>query len=450
MQPPRPSGMTAFTVVWAGQVVSLIGSAMTRFALAIWAWEITGQATALALVGFFAFAPEVLFSPLAGALVDRWNRKLVMMLSDLAAGLASVAIFLLYLSGHLQVWHLWAAGAFAGAFAAFQWPAYSAAISTMIPKEHYARASGMMSLADSGSGILAPALAGALIGLLGGATRGGALNGISAILIIDVATFLVAIAALLLVAVPQPPRTEPVAAGAAGLGSDMAFGFRYVLARPSLLGLQLVFFGGNLMTAIGFTLFAPMVLARTGSNSVLLGTVQSVGAVGGVIGAAALSAWGGPRRKVDGVLFGWAGIGLCQFTMGLGLPFWYLSNFGAHLAIPSVDGSNQSIWQAKVPPQVQGRVFSARRVVAQVTVPLGLLLSGPLADRVFEPAMKPGGALAGAFGWLVGTGSGAGMALLMMLTGAFVVLVGLLAQAVPAVRNAESLLPDHEEVAKAV
>ncbi|MBI4315331.1 MAG: MFS transporter, partial [Chloroflexi bacterium] len=281
MQPPRPSGMTAFTVVWAGQVVSLLGSAMTRFALAIWAWEITGQATALALVGFFAFAPEVLFSPLAGALVDRWNRKLVMMLSDLAAGLASVAIFLLYLSGHLQVWHLWAAGAFAGAFAAFQWPAYSAAISTMIPKEHYARASGMMSLADSGSGILAPALAGALIGLLGGATRGGALNGISAILIIDVATFLVAIAALLLVAVPQPPRTEPVAAGAAGLGSDMAFGFRYVLARPSLLGLQLVFFGGNLMTAIGFTLFAPMVLARTGSNSVLLGTVQSVGAVGG-------------------------------------------------------------------------------------------------------------------------------------------------------------------------
>ncbi|MBI3360855.1 MAG: MFS transporter, partial [Chloroflexi bacterium] len=119
-KPAQPSGLTAFIIVWFGQVISLFGTAMTQFAMTIWAWKLTGSATALALVGFFNFGPTVLLSPIAGALVDRWNRKLVMMLSDLAAGLSTVAILLLYVSGHLQIWHLWIAGAFSGAFQAFQ------------------------------------------------------------------------------------------------------------------------------------------------------------------------------------------------------------------------------------------------------------------------------------------------------------------------------------------
>jgi DHA3 family macrolide efflux protein-like MFS transporter len=164
MEPQRagPTGMPGFTIVWIGQVVSLLGTGMTRFALTIWAWEVTGKATALALVWVFAAAPTVLFSPVAGALVDRWNRKLVMMLSDLAAGSMTVVVLLLYATGHLQVWHLYVTGALAGAFEAFQWPAYSAAVTTMLPKAQYARASGMMSLAESASGVFAP-LAGSML-----------------------------------------------------------------------------------------------------------------------------------------------------------------------------------------------------------------------------------------------------------------------------------------------
>lgn len=112
----RPTGMRAFTMVWAGQVVSLLGTAMTQFALTVWAYELTGSATALALVAFFSFGPSVLFSPFAGALVDRWNRKRVMMLSDLAAGISTFVLLVLYLSGNLQIWHLYVAGAFAGLF----------------------------------------------------------------------------------------------------------------------------------------------------------------------------------------------------------------------------------------------------------------------------------------------------------------------------------------------
>ncbi|TRO46985.1 MFS transporter, partial [Candidatus Bathyarchaeota archaeon] len=124
--------MTGFTVVWLGQVVSLLGTSMTNFAITIWAWEATGKATALALMQLFFFAPTILMSPVAGALVDRWSRKLVMIMSDLAAGLGTITIFVLFSTGALEVWHLYVIFAFMGAFQAFQFPAYSAAVSTMI------------------------------------------------------------------------------------------------------------------------------------------------------------------------------------------------------------------------------------------------------------------------------------------------------------------------------
>jgi len=154
--PSRFSGMFGFTIVWFGQVVSMLGSGMTSFALTIWAWQLTGQATALALVGFFAFFPMVALSPIAGALVDRWNRKLVMILSDLAAGLATVALFILLSLGMLEIWHVYIAAAFSGAFQAFQFPAYSASITLMIPKNQLTRANALYGMVRSIPTIFAP------------------------------------------------------------------------------------------------------------------------------------------------------------------------------------------------------------------------------------------------------------------------------------------------------
>ncbi len=155
---------------------------MTSFALGIWAWEKTGSAQALALVGVFTYAPLIIVTPLVGVLVDRWNRKLVMMLSDLGAVLASVVVFLLFISGRLEIWHIYATTAFASTFQAFQWPAYSATVTMMVPKKHYSRASGMISMVESASNIIGPVLAGSLIGVIG----------IRGILLIDIITFFVA------------------------------------------------------------------------------------------------------------------------------------------------------------------------------------------------------------------------------------------------------------------
>ena len=437
----RPAGMAGFTVVWIGQLVSLLGTSMTNFALTIWAFEQTGRATDLALIGFFFLVPLLIVSPMAGAIVDRHDRKLMMMVSDLASGVVTIIVLILYATGLLEVWHLYITAAISGTFQTFQWPAYSAAISTMLPKKHYARANGMISLAESGSGIFAPVLAGALLSFFG----------LTAVFAIDIITFIVAIGALLVVNIPNPKRTEAGAESQGSIWQESAYGFRYILARPSLLGLQLLFFGANFMSALGNTVFAPMILSRTGNNELIFGSVQSAAAVGGVAGGLLMSAWGGPKRLVYGVVFGWVFTGLAQSIFGMGqiVPIWLAAGFAMALVGPVINGSNQAIWQAKVAPDVQGRVFAIRRLIAWVSTPLAQLIAGPLADYVMEPAMQEGGTLAGTFGWLVGTGSGAGMGLMMVVSGLLASLVAFGAFSTNVVRNAEDLLPDHEQTAPA-
>jgi MFS family permease len=435
-----PAGMTGFTIIWFGQLVSLTGSAMTRFALALWAWQETGLATALALVIFFSVTPTVLLSPIAGALVDRWNRKLVMMLTDLAAGLSTVVLLLLYATGNLELWHLYAAGAFAGAFEAFQFPAFSAAISTMLPKEQYGRANGMLSLAQSLSQVGAPLLAGFCISFIG----------IGGVMVLDIVTFLVALATLAWVVVPAPVRTATGSESRGSLWRESLYGFGYIWRRPGLLGLQLVFFGINLIGSIYIGLISPLILARTGSNEEVLGIVLAAHGLGGVAGGLLMSAWGGPRRRVHGVLLGMAGVcllGIVPLGVGQVLAVWIAAAFFEVFFIPIINGSNQAIWQAKVDPDVQGRVFATRRMIGQLTIPLGYAFVGPLADFVFEPAMESGGTLAPLFGPLVGTGAGAGMGLMLLLAGLLGALVALGGYLFPAVREVETRLPDHSPAA---
>jgi DHA3 family macrolide efflux protein-like MFS transporter len=434
--PKRPMGMRAFIIIWAGQVVSLLGSAMTAFAVTIWVYEGTGKATALALTGFFYVTPLLLLSPFAGALVDRYNRRLMMMISDLASGATTIVLLALHATGNLEVWHLFVLNAINGAFQAFQWPAFSAAISSMLPKRQYGRANGLMELAGTGSQIFAPVLAGALIGPLG----------LTGILLIDIISFVFAVGTLLFVHIPQPVTTEAGREGKGTLLSESMYGFRYILKRRSLLGLQLVFMFGNFFVGVPTAVYAAMILARTANNELVFGSVQSVAAVGGVVGAAAMAAWGGPKRRANGVLGGWILTGLFVAMTGVAqsLSGWAAAGFLGFFLVPIINGSNQAIWQAKVAPDVQGRVFSIRRLIAWFVGPISALLAGPVVDLLLEPAMMEGGALAGAWGWLVGTGTGAGMAVLFVLGGVMAALVGLIGYTVPAVRNAEEILPDYD------
>ncbi len=437
----RPQGMAAFIVVWIGQLISVLASSMSHFALTLWMYEKTESATAMGLMQVFFITPFLIMSVPAGVMVDRHNRKLMMMVSDLAAILATGMILVLYATGRLEFWHLYISAVLNGIGNTFQWPAYSAAISTMVPKEQLGRANGLMSLMDAGPGVLAPILAGALYPFIG----------LTGLLAIDVVTFFFAIGALAFVVIPQPPRTTEGAQASGGMLKEAWAGFQYIFSRPSLLGLQMVFFFGNLFSGMAFTLLAPMVLARTEQNSLIFGSVQTIGAVGGILGGITMSIWSGLKRRQFGVIFGWMLEGIffvILLGLGRGLVVWGIAQVIGGFLGALINTSNQAFWQSKVAPDLQGRVFSARRLIAWFTQPVAPIIAGTLADYALEPSMRANGALAPTFGWLVGTGPGAGMALLIVFSGALIVLVGITAYFIPAIRNADQMLPDHDQIAR--
>ena len=433
----RPRGFSSFACIWSSQLVSILTSGMSGFALTIWMYEQTKSATAMAAVQVFYVVPFLVMSFFAGPMIDRYNRKLMMAVSDICAAVGTAAIFVAFLAGRPEVWMIYAAASLLGIGNSFQWPAFSATISLMVSKEQLGRVNGMMTLMEAGPSVFAPILAGALLPFMG----------ITGILAMDIATFFLAVGTLLFVDIPSPPRSVEGAKASGNIFKEAAWGFRYIFERPSLLSLQLLLLAGNLFSGIGGNLVAPMILARTGADSVALGGVQTAFAIGGVAGGLIISAWGGFRHRSLGIAIGWVVQGLATFAFGFGSTFWVWAAFAAltSLASPLINASNQAIWQSKVPPDLQGRVFSARRLIAWIANPLTPLIAGPLADFVLEPAMRdPASAPARLLGPAFGTGPGAGMGVIIAVSGLLVVLSSAIAWSFRAVREVESILPDHE------
>lgn len=245
--------MKKFLAVWIGQVVSQLGSAMTGFGVSIWLFQQTGKASTLTWAAFSFTLPLILVSIFAGTIVDRGDRKLIMMLTDIVAGVTTIVMLGLLLSGTLDVWQVYVLNAINGAFNSLQWPAFSSALTMMIDKKDYARANGLMSMGGSGSNIIGPAAAAAIL----------AFGGLQTILIIDIATFIFAVGALLFVHIENPPRTEAGSKGEGSFWQETKYGFTYIFERRSLLGIQTTFLFTNFFSVFGMVLTVPMILART-------------------------------------------------------------------------------------------------------------------------------------------------------------------------------------------
>ncbi|OYQ63506.1 MFS transporter [Pseudanabaena sp. SR411] len=428
--------MRTFTILWSGQMVSAIGTEMTQFALTIWIWQLTQETTAIALLTFFFFVPQILISLGAGLLIDRCNRQFLMIISDVAVAICTSLIGILFATKNLQIWHLYVLAIVYGSCGQIQGLAFSASISSIVTKEHYARVSSMRTIINYSSSIIAPALVGVLYPMIG----------FMGIILIDLATFIVGISTVLMVRIPQPKSSEIDNINSQNIWQQLFWGLNYIFARPSLLAMTTVFCLFLFTYNISETLYQPMILARTGGSTQILGMVVTAAGVGGVVGGVFLSVIGGFKRQIQGMLLGFVGTGLGILILGWGQTSWIWigAHFFAVFNIPLAYSSSYAIWYAKVQPEVQGRVLASAHTLGLAVGAIASLIAGPLADRVFEPMMNSNSAIASLFAPLVGTGQGSGIALLLIIMAIGMVLIGVIGTAFPTLRNAEELLPDYE------
>ncbi len=399
-----------FGILWSGQVVTLVGNSILWFAFVVHAWESGEQASQVVWLSLSSMLPKMLLSPVAGALVDRCSKRTALQLADLA-GLVSVAgLTAVYFSGHLALWEIYAGMALGGASIAFADPALLSAVPVLVRKDQYQRANGMLATANSIANICGPAIAGFLIASVG----------LGAILWADLATFVIAIVTVRAVIPADLSGGGAAGKPERGLLADSLAGLRYIFARPSLRGLILVFFVVNLTMVFGFAVLPPMILAASGNDSAALASVMTSIGIGGIAGGLILTAHGGPRNRLRGMML--SVIGMCltaevAIALTRSLICWCAAIFVGALLMPIVNGTMQAIVQTKVPAAQQGRVFGAVIFFAEISAPLAMIFAGPLADHVFQPEGLAGSGLVGLLAPLVGGGRGGGLAAMLLIAG---------------------------------
>jgi MFS transporter, DHA3 family, macrolide efflux protein len=423
--------MKLFIVVWVGQLIASIGSSITAFALDVWVYEQTGSVTQFALITLSNTLPLILLAPVAGLLVDRWDRRWTMILSDLFATLATVAIGALFIIGRLEVWHIYLANTFGAIFMAFQIPAFIASITLLVPKQHLGRANGMLSFMNGTARLVAPPLGGILLGMIS----------LQGIIVLHLITVFLSITLLLIVQFPKS-STPAVAIEENSFLKETTYGLTYLLARPGLLGVLIISAYSLFLVGCVQVITIPLVLSF--APVTVLGTILSLFGVAILVGGLLIGIWGGLERNMNtiyscmlltGVFLIVAGLQASIFVFIVGIFLFFLIR-------PTIASSTQAIFQAKVEPLVQGRVFSIKGAIEAVGLPLGYITIGSLAEKVFEPLMTTDGLLAGSIGQIIGVGTGRGMGLLCVIMGILTISATCITYFYPRLRFVEDELPD--------
>ena len=363
-----------FGAFWTAQAFSLFGSGLAQFALIWWITQTTGSATLLAVAAMVGLLPMVVLGPLVGVLVDRWNRKAILMISDSVSALGALLLALLFLSGQIQVWHVFLIIFVRAIAGAFQFPAVQSSTSLMVPEEQLARVAGLNQALQGITNIATPPLGALLMGLIP----------LGWIMSIDVITAMIAVGLLGLFHIPRPPARPKAILAQPSILSDLRAGFRYIFNWPGLLGILLISTLLNLMLAPAFSLVPILVTRHFGGEALQLGWMSAAFGLGTVSGGLILGAWGGFKRRIYTILLGVTGLGLGALMVGLAPSYAFgiglTGMFVMGVMNPIANGPFFAILQVVVPPQMQGRVFTTMLSITMGISPLGLAVAGPLSD----------------------------------------------------------------------
>jgi DHA3 family macrolide efflux protein-like MFS transporter len=422
---------TYYTLI-ATQVLSVIGSRISGLAVSIWVFNETGAVTPLALVMFFALVPQIVLAGVFGAIADRFDRRTMMILADTGQAIATLALLASFASGAFQIWHLYVVAVVQAACGALQGPALQASITMLVPDDQRTRANAIGQMIGPTAGVIAPAIAGLLYALIG----------VVGAILIDLATFVIAVAVIFSLKIPQPPRSKESEALQGSLWSQAFDGYRYLGARPALLLLCLYIALVNFLVSAATVLNVPFILERTESEAAF-GLVVGIVNVGAIAGGVICAVLGARLPRIHTLLASILCVCICLILTGMAQNAWTVGLwfFLLMAALPFANAPVMSMLQAKVAPDVQGRVFAAISQLNQIMMPIAFLSMGPLADHVFEAAVhQPVWAF---FEPLFGAQPGAGMGLMFAIGGLVALLLTLAAYAAPTIRNLERIVPDH-------
>jgi DHA3 family macrolide efflux protein-like MFS transporter len=381
-QPPLASDWKRrFFTIWTGQAFSLFGSSLVQFALIWWITQKTGSAIILATATMVALLPQIFLGPIAGALIDRWNRRLVLIIADGAIALFSLGLAVLFLLGQEQVWQIYVIMFIRSLGGAFHWPTMQASTSLMVPDKQLSRVAGLNQTLQGAMSIIAPPVGALLLSVMP----------MYGIILIDVLTALIAILPLFFISIPQPVKAVVIqqVAGFRSVIKDMAAGFRYVIAWPGMLIILMLAALLNFLLNPAFSLMPLLVTKVFNGNAYHLGLLESVFGIGVVVGGLILSTWGGFKKRVITSMLGLIGMGIGILMIGLsGANTFWIAVAGMALGglmNPLVNGPLFAIVQATVEPSMQGRVFTLLGSISAAMSPLSLAVAGPLADKLGIP-----------------------------------------------------------------
>lgn len=429
----KRSKFSTFLLIWSSQSLSLFGSGLSGFALAVWIYQETGSSTKLSLIYFVSALPAILVGPFGGVLIDRLNRRWTMILSDTGAGLPILILALLLWQENAEFWQLLAFLFVAGAAGCLQGPTLSAITPMLVSAHQLNRANGMVQLGNALATLLAPLSGGFLVGFM-------AIHGV---LLVDVVTFLLAVSVMLIVRIPRVDGASlDKSEASSSIGRDILRGLRYIRDRPGLTGLLGISLGVNFCMGVVQVMITPLVLSF--ADSTVLGLILSSAGLGMVAGGLLMSLWGGPRRRITWILGSMALAGSMLILASLEPDPWLIGSaaFVFMACFPIIGSCSISLWQSKVENSIQGRVLSMRKVLASFAISVAYLGSGPVIDGAFEPFMRSETALSQWAATLLGTGEGRGIALLFAVLGGGLVLATLISGTFRPLREIDEDMPD--------
>lgn len=415
----EPKSLNKFFVIWLGELMSTVGSGLTSFGLGVWMFEKTGLAITFALTVLCAYLPNILIMPFAGVLVDRWNRRTTMIISDTGEAIVTLAVVILLHKGLLEIWHIYLIVGISAILATFQELSYTAGVTMLVPKKDLARSGGLMQMGQAIQLTISPILAGLLYAKIG----------LYGIIFIDFVTYFFAIITLFLIQIPQPESQSIDTNSTSSFWRDTLLGWRYLLSQKGLLALTLFFIPVNFFLNFPAVLFGPLILSF--STTTVYGLIQTIAGVGMIGGSLLMGIWGDKiknriRSIISFVLFSAFGLGLLGIQPKI---IWICLGYSIVLfCIPFISGTTQGIFQDKVEPSIQGRVFAFRTLLSRSLLPLAYLSAGILADKVFNPLLEPNGELSkGTIGSIIGIGPGRGIGLMFIISAVFLFLVCIMA-----------------------